>query len=70
MVQRRGRGLELTEMGRVVFSYAEQIFALGSELIDSVQGHPTGGPLSLAVGVADVVPKVVVRALLEPALRR
>jgi LysR family transcriptional activator of nhaA len=69
LLQRRGRGLELTEMGRVVFTYAEQIFALGSELLESVRGHPAGGPLQLSVGVADVVPKVVVRALLEPALR-
>jgi LysR family transcriptional activator of nhaA len=60
----------LTEMGRVVFRYAEEIFALGRELRDAVKGRPVGRPLSLVVGVADVVPKLVARRLLEPALQR
>lgn len=66
---RSGRRLVLTEMGRVVFRYAEEIFTLGRELRDAVQGRPVGRPLSLVVGVADVVPKLVARRLLEPALR-
>ncbi len=65
---RSGRRLVLTEMGRVVFRYAEEIFTLGRELRDAVKGRPAGRPLSLAVGVADVVPKLVARRLLEPAL--
>ena len=64
-----GRRLVLTEMGRVVFRYAEEIFALGRELRDAVRGRPVGRPLRLLVGVADVVPKLVARHLLEPALR-
>lgn len=66
---RRGRRLVLTEMGRVVFRYAEEIFSLGRELRDAVKGRPVGRPLSLMVGVADVVPKLVARRLLEPALK-
>jgi LysR family transcriptional regulator, transcriptional activator of nhaA len=68
LLEKQGRGLVLTEMGRVVYAYAEQIFALGRELVDTVQGRPTRGPLRLSVGVADVVPKLVVKTLLEPAL--
>ena len=42
---RVGRHLVLTEVGRVVFRYADEIFTLGRELIDTLQGRPTGRPL-------------------------
>jgi len=64
---RHGRGLALTEAGRLVFRYAEEIFALGSELKDALKGR-VGNPLRLVVGVADVLPKPIVRRLLQPAL--
>jgi LysR family transcriptional activator of nhaA len=63
-----GRKLALTETGRVVFRYADEIFTLGREMVDTVKGRSTGQPLRLDVGVADVVPKLVVRRLLKPAL--
>jgi LysR family transcriptional activator of nhaA len=65
---RAGRGLRLTEMGGVVFRYADEIFALGRELTESVKGRPTGRPLRLSVGVADALPKLVAYHLIEPAL--
>src|SRR5512137_1696599 len=65
---RAGRRLVLTELGRTVFRYAEEIFSLGRELVDTVEGRAAGQPLRLDVGVADEVPKLVVRRLLEPAL--
>lgn len=63
-----GRKLTLTDAGRVVFRYADEIFTLGREMVDTVKGRSTGQPLRLNVGVADVVPKLVVRRLLQPAL--
>jgi LysR family transcriptional activator of nhaA len=66
---RAGRGLALTEMGRTVYAYAEEIFSLGRELLDTVRGRPTGRPIRLVVGVADVLPKLVAYRLLGPALR-
>jgi LysR family transcriptional regulator, transcriptional activator of nhaA len=68
LLARSGRRLALTEMGRTVFSYAEDIFGLGRELMDVVKNRPVGHPLRLDVGVVDVMPKVVVQTLLEPAL--
>jgi len=68
LFERVGRGLRLTEMGRVVLRYANEIFALGRELAESVKGQPTGRPLRLAVGVADAMPKLVAYRLIEPAL--
>ena len=69
LFMRVGRHLVLTEVGRVVFRYADEIFTLGRELMDTLKGRPTGRPLRLVVGVADVLPKLIAYRLLEPALR-
>jgi LysR family transcriptional activator of nhaA len=69
LFSRQGRSLRLTEIGRVVYRYADEIFGLGRELQDTLRGAPAGRPLNLVVGVADVVPKLIARRLLEPALR-
>jgi len=64
---RAGRNLVLTDVGRVAFRYAEDIFSLGRELLDTVKDRPTGHPLRLTVGVVDVLPKLVAYRLLKPA---
>lgn len=63
-----GRKLALTEQGRVAFRYADEIFALGREMVDTVKGRSVGQALRLDVGIVDVLPKFVVRSLLQPAL--
>jgi LysR family transcriptional activator of nhaA len=68
LFHRQGRRLVLTELGRLVQRYADEIFGTGAELLEAVAGRTTQGPLRLAVGVVDAVPKVVVRKLLQPAL--
>jgi len=67
LFQRVGRKLELTDTGRLVFRYAEEIFVLGRELTDSLRGRGVGRPLRFHVGVSDVLPKLVVYRLLRPA---
>jgi LysR family transcriptional activator of nhaA len=66
---RSGRNLILTEVGRVVFSYSSEIFALGRELTQTVKNRPTGRPLRLLVGVVDVLPKMIAQWLIAPALK-
>lgn len=66
---RSGRRLALTESGRVVFRYADEIFGLGRELVATLRDRPAGRPLRVTVGVADVVPKLVAERVLAPALR-
>lgn len=66
---RRGRRMELTETGQVVFRYANEIFSLGRELTDVLRGRNPSGAIRLAVGIPDVLPKLVVYRLLQPALR-
>lgn len=69
LFDKQGRYLVLTDIGRVVYRYAEEIFSLGRELQDVVQGRPTGHPLRFVVGVAETMPKRIVHRLLEPALK-
>lgn len=66
---RVGRNLALTETGRVVYRYADEIFSLGRDLMDTLKSRPSGRPLRLTVGVADVLPKLVAYRLLEPAFQ-
>jgi LysR family transcriptional activator of nhaA len=65
---RSGRNLALTEIGKVALSYADEIFSLGRELMNTVKDRPTGRPLRLMVGVVDVLPKLIAQWLIEPAL--
>jgi LysR family transcriptional activator of nhaA len=69
LLHRVGRNLALTEMGRKVFSYADQIFKLGQELHGAVKGRTASGPMRLAVGAADVLPKLILYRLLLPVQR-
>ena len=69
LFEKQGRRLVLTEAGRVVLRYAEEIHLLGRELLDTVRGRPTGRMPRLAVGVVDVLPKLIAYRLLEPAIR-
>ncbi len=69
LFHKSGRRLALTEMGRLVFGYADEIFSTGREMLKAVQGLPTGRPMRLVIGIADVVPKLVAQKLIEPALR-
>lgn len=63
-----GRGLVLTEVGRIVLGYAEEIFSIGAELEEVVREHPRKGKLlEFRVGVADAVPKTIACRLIEPA---
>lgn len=69
LFQREGRALVLTEVGRVVQGYADEIFSLGRQLQDVVRGRSGSGGAVLSVGIADVVPKPVAFQLLAPARR-
>lgn len=69
LFDRVGRRLELTEVGTVVYRYADEIFGLGKEMMETLKGLPSGRPSRLQVGISDLVPKLISHRLLEPALR-
>jgi len=66
---RVGRNLEPTDLGHHVFRYADEIFSIGRELMDSIDNIPMASRIPLRIGVVDVLPKMVVRMLLEPVLK-
>jgi len=68
LFERVGRRLVLTDTGRVVFRYADEIFSLGKDMMDTLKGRPAGSPLRFQVGIADVVPKLMALRLLSPAM--
>ena len=69
LFKRVGRNLELTETGRLVLSYADEIFSLGGELEQVMHQLPQGRPQLFRVGVVDVLPKSIAHRILQPALQ-
>ena len=68
LLVKSGRGLVLTEAGRLALGYAEEIFSLGAELQQAVrEPAKIGRTLEFRVGVVDVVPKSMAYRLVEPA---
>ncbi len=68
LFQKSGRNLVLTDTGRAVFSYADEMFRLGEELQDVLAGRIPGAAMTLTVGVAMVVPKLLAYRVLDPVL--
>lgn len=61
----QGRGLVLSEAGRVALGYADQIFQLGDALVDAVQHSDSETTLRLRAGISDGIPKLLAYRLLS-----
>jgi LysR family transcriptional activator of nhaA len=66
LLRRTSRGLALTEAGQKVFSFAEEIFSLGEDLLSTMKGRPTTRPLRVHIGIADSLPKLLTYGMLKP----
>jgi LysR family transcriptional activator of nhaA len=69
LFRRVGRKLELTDTGRRIVSYAEDIFNTGDELLELVRDQAFATTISFRVGCADSVSKLIACDLVEPALK-
>ena len=69
LFRRVGRGLELTETGRLALSYADEIFEIGAEMEQALSGGTVRQVTQFRVGIADVMPKSIVYRLLAPAMK-
>ncbi len=69
LLERSGRSVALTDIGQVVFRYADEIFSIGKELRDTLSGRVTDRPTALHVGLPEVLPKLIAFRLLEPAMQ-
>jgi LysR family transcriptional activator of nhaA len=68
LFNRVGRRLVLSDMGKLVFEYADEIFAVGAELASVVRGNHATGPNSLVVGIVSSMPKLIAERIIAPAL--
>lgn len=66
LYEKSGRELKLTETGRLVFEYADEIFTAGQELMSRLQGKRGSRAPAYGVGVPDVMPKLLATRLIEP----
>ncbi len=69
LLAKSGRNLVPTEVGKLVYGYANEIFTLGQELLDALEQRPSTRPLRLLVGIDDVVPKEIAYRIVEPAMK-
>ncbi|BDH47171.1 transcriptional activator NhaR [Salmonella enterica subsp. enterica serovar Choleraesuis] len=67
LFKRKGRGLEPTELGQLVFRYADRMFTLSQEMLDIVN-YRKESHLLFDVGVADALSKHLVSGVLESAV--
>jgi LysR family transcriptional activator of nhaA len=70
LFDRSGRNLVLTDVGRTVFEYADEMFSLGRELMGTLRGLPGKRTGRLHVGIPTFMPKVITYWLLAPVLRQ
>lgn len=68
LFRRSGRNLELTEMGRMVFDYADRAFSAGEELQEALRESPGMHQAHFRVGVSNVVGRSTAYRILQPAL--
>ena len=68
LFRRAGRHLVLTDVGKATLEIADEIFALGDQVLDTVKGKAVGRPQRLTIGISDAVPKPIAYRILEPAI--
>lgn len=69
LLTRRGRSIELTEAGQIVFRHADEMFRISAEIPGALDGRRSGKASVLQVGLSDYVPQQIVRRILEPLLK-
>lgn len=68
LFQRERRKLVLTDLGKTVLGYANDIFALTGELNETLRLAPAERPLTLSAGVSASIHKLIAYYLLQPAM--
>lgn len=67
LFDRQHRKLILTEQGRRALEYANEIFAMGNEMLEVLQDRPTNQRLHVSIGALDSVPKPLILEVLQKA---
>lgn len=69
LFRRVRRRLELTEAGERILGHAEEIFALGDQIVDLLAEDGLRRTVPFRIGIQDALPKSVVHRLIAPAFR-
>ena len=69
LFERKGRALELTEVGRITLDYADRIFGTGEELVATLDRSGVQNP-PLRVGALSTLSRNFQLRFLEPVLKR
>lgn len=68
LFRRANRSLQLTDFGQTVLGYADEMFQTAQALSDVIRQPPEERPLSLAIGIAASIHKLIAYRLTEPVL--
>lgn len=69
LFERKGKKLSLSEVGILIYSYAEEIFQLGDEVKNILKRKQPSLWHTFTVGITHVIPKVLAHELLSPVLK-
>lgn len=67
LFERSHRSLAPNEMGKVVLSYAREIFKLGGEMVETLFDQPIDRRVHVRIGALDTIPKHLVVQLVQAA---
>lgn len=65
LFDRQHKKLNLTEQGRQALQYANEIFAMGNEMLEVLHDLPSNQRLHVSVGALDSVPKPLILEILQ-----
>lgn len=66
LYRRSGRSIVLTDFGQLIRSYADEVFAIGREILSTAKRAPGIRALRLNIGVVDSFPKLLTLDVLRP----
>ena len=70
LFEREGRGLKLTEAGRIALDYADTVFQAGDELVSTLRGQRGTKRRALRVGAITTLSRNFQLAILTPLIQR
>lgn len=68
LFDRIGKKIQLSDQGKLVYKFADEIFDTGRELMQTIKGKQTSRALKLEIGLSDVIPKLIAHRLIQIAL--
>lgn len=69
LFKRQGRQLVLTDFGKITKRYADDIFSLAEEWLETTTGNQSDYAQNIKVGISDALPKSLVSKWLMPVLQ-